>query len=107
MKRIFVFILALILAFSLFSCQEGKDETTQPTTEIYETESTETEAQDKEIEAMLSQESTIFGGFQKIFGMIDNADFPYPTIKVNGEKVQLTHGTYGVLLHSPLRIRRK
>ena len=62
----------------------------------------------KEIEAMLSQESTIFGGFQKIFGMIDNADFPYPTIKVNGEKVQLTHGTYGVLLHSPDRkVRRE
>ncbi len=56
MKRIFVFILALILAFSLFSCQEGKDETTQPTTEIYETESTETEAQDKEIKTMLDIE---------------------------------------------------
>ena len=62
----------------------------------------------KEIEAMLSQESTIFGGFQKIFGMIDNADFPYPTVKVDGEKVTLTHGMYGVLLHSPDRkVRRE
>ena len=61
----------------------------------------------KEIEAMLSQESTIFGGFQKIFGMIDNADFPYPTIKVNGEKVTLSHGMYGVLLHSPDRKVRR
>lgn len=61
----------------------------------------------KEIEAMLSQESTIFGGFQKVFSMIDNADFPYPTIKVDGEKVQLTHGMYGVLLHHPdRRVRR-
>ena len=62
----------------------------------------------KEIETMLSQESTIFGGFQKIFGMIDNADFPYPTIKVDGEKVQVTHGMYGVLLHHPDRkVRRE
>lgn len=62
----------------------------------------------KEVEGMLSQESVIFGGFQQIFGMIDNADFPYPTIKVNGEKVQLTHGMYGVMLHSPDRkVRRE
>ena len=62
----------------------------------------------KEVEAMLSQESTIFGGFQKIFGMIDNADFPYPTVKVDGEKVKLSHGMYGVLLHSPDRkVRRE
>ena len=62
----------------------------------------------KEIETLLSQEGTIFGGFQKVFGMIDNADFPYPTIKVDGEKVQVTHGMYGVLLHHPDRkVRRE
>ena len=62
----------------------------------------------KEVETLLSQEGTIFGGFSKIFGMIDNADFPYPTIKVDGEKVQVTHGMYGVLLHSPNRkVRRE
>ena len=62
----------------------------------------------KEIETLLSQEGTIFGGFQKIFGMIDNADFPYPTIKVDGEKVQVTHGMYGVMLHHPDRkVRRE
>ncbi len=61
----------------------------------------------KEVETMLSQESTIFGGFSKVFSMIDNADFPYPTIKVNGEKVQLSHGMYGVLLHSPDRKVRR
>ena len=61
----------------------------------------------KEIETLLSQEGTIFGGFQKIFGMIDNADFPYPTVKVDGEKVQVTHGMYGVLLHhADRRVRR-
>ncbi|MBQ4090976.1 MAG: Nif3-like dinuclear metal center hexameric protein, partial [Clostridia bacterium] len=61
----------------------------------------------KEIEAILAQEGTIFGGFQKIFGMIDNADFPYPTVKVDGEKVQVTHGMYGVLLHHPNRNVRR
>ena len=61
----------------------------------------------KEIEALLAQEGTIFGGFQKVFGMIDNADFPYPTIKVDGEKTEVTHGMYGVLLHHPdRRVRR-
>ena len=61
----------------------------------------------KEIETLLSQEGAIFGGFQKIFGMIDNADFPCPTIKVDGEKVEVTHGMYGVLLHHPDRKVRR
>ena len=61
----------------------------------------------EEIETLLSQESLIFGGFQNIFSMINNADLPYPTIRVNGEKVRLTHGTYGLMLHSPdRRVRR-
>ena len=61
----------------------------------------------EEIETLLSQESRIFGGFQNIFSMINNADLPYPTIRVNGEKVRLTHGTYGLMLHSPdRRVRR-
>ncbi len=62
----------------------------------------------KEMEALLSQGSRVFGGFQRIFGMIDNADFPYPEIKVDGKKVKLSHGTYGLMLHSPDRdVRRK
>lgn len=61
----------------------------------------------EELETLLSQESRIFGGFQNIFSMINNADLPYPTIRVNGEKVRLTHGTYGLMLHSPdRRVRR-
>ena len=55
----------------------------------------------EEIETLLSQESRIFGGFQNIFSMINNADLPYPTIRVNGEKVRLTHGTYGLMLSRP------
>ena len=61
----------------------------------------------EEMETLLSQESRIFGGFQNIFSMINNADLPYPTIRVNGEKVRLTHGTYGLMLHAPdRRVRR-
>ena len=61
----------------------------------------------EEIETLLSQESRIFGGFQQIFSMINNADLPDPTIRVHGEKVRLTHGTYGLMLHSPdRRVRR-
>ena len=61
----------------------------------------------KEIEALLSQESRVFDCPSQVFGMIDNADFPYPTIKVNGEKVTVTHGMYGVMLHSPDRKARR
>ncbi len=62
----------------------------------------------KDTEALLSQESRIFDGFRQVFTMIDNADFPYPTIKVDGEKVTVTHGMYGVLLQSPnRRVRRE
>ncbi len=61
----------------------------------------------KEIEGLLSQESRIFDGFRQVFSMIDNADFPYPTVKVNGEKVTVTHGMYGVLLQSSNRKVRR
>lgn len=61
----------------------------------------------KEIEALLSQESRVFDCPSQVFGMIDNADFPYPTIKVGGEKVTVTHGMYGVMLHSPDRKARR
>ena len=63
MKKTFVFILALTLAFSLVSCKEVNDETTSPIdettspiTEGQETEPTETEAQDEEVEVMLDIE---------------------------------------------------
>ena len=63
MKKTFVFILALTLVFSLVSCKEVNyettspiDETTSPITEGQETEPTETEAQDEEVEVMLDIE---------------------------------------------------
>ncbi len=61
----------------------------------------------RETEELLSQESRIFDAPRQVFSMIDNADFPFPTIKVDGKKVTLTHGTYGLMLHSPNRRVRK
>ncbi len=62
----------------------------------------------KEMEALLSQGSRVFGGYQQVFGMLDNADFPFPTIKVDGKDVTVSHGMYGVLLHHPdVRVRKK
>lgn len=58
-------------------------------------------------EAMLSQEGRIFEGFRQIFGMLDNADFPAPTVKVDGKPVTVTHGAYGLLLRSTDRAVRR
>ncbi len=61
----------------------------------------------KETEAVLSLGGQVFGAFRDIFGMIDNADMPFPTVKVNGQKTVVSHGVYGVLLRSPDRKVRK
>ena len=62
----------------------------------------------REMEELLSQGSRIFGGYQQVFGMLDNADFPFPTVKVDGKDVTVSHGMYGVLLHHPdVRVRKK
>ena len=62
----------------------------------------------REMEELLSQGSRIFGGYQQVFGMLDNADFPFPKIKVDGKDVTVSHGMYGVLLHHPdVRVRKK
>ncbi len=61
----------------------------------------------KEIEALLAKESKIFSGYQQVFTMLNNADFPAPTINVKGEKTKVTHGVYGLLLNSDDRRVRK
>ena len=61
----------------------------------------------RETEEILAQGGKVFDGFRQVFVMLDNADFPYPEITVNGEKVRLTHGTYGVMLQSKDRNVRK
>lgn len=61
----------------------------------------------KETEAVLSQGGRTFRGCSQVFSMLDNADFPTPTISVKGKKTEVTHGTYGVLLQSSDRRVRK
>jgi len=45
--------------------------------------------------------------FHDIFAMIDNADLPLPEIEFEGEKRKITHGLYGLILHSSDRAKRK
>ncbi|MDY4186280.1 MAG: oligoendopeptidase F [Candidatus Borkfalkiaceae bacterium] len=61
----------------------------------------------KEAEQVLAMGGQVYGAFSNIFGMINNADMPFPEITVDGKKVKLTHGTYSVLVQSPNREIRK
>ena len=58
-------------------------------------------------ERNLAMASETFGGFRDIFTKIDNADLEFGKIKVGLKSVPLTHGTYGVLMHSNNRKVRK
>lgn len=61
----------------------------------------------KETESVLAMGGQVFGAFSNIFGMINNADLHLPEINVNGKKVKVSHGMYGVLLQDPDRNVRK
>ncbi|WP_028393133.1 oligoendopeptidase F [Bacillus cihuensis] len=54
-----------------------------------------------EKEALLAQASEIFDASSNTFGMLNNADLTFPTIKdENGEDVEITHGRYIRFLES-------
>ena len=61
----------------------------------------------KETENVLSLGGQVFGGFGDIFSMIDNADLPLKSIKVDGKKTLLTHGTYALMMQNSNRTVRK
>lgn len=61
----------------------------------------------KEAENVLAMGGQVFGSFTNIFGMLNNADLPFPVITVDGKKVKVSHGIYGVLLQSSDRNVRK
>ncbi len=61
----------------------------------------------KETEAVLSLGGQVFGSFRDIFGMINNAELPFPTVNLNGKKQVVSHGMYGVMLRSTDRKLRK
>lgn len=51
-------------------------------------------------EKILALSGKVMGGFQEIFMTYDNVDIDFPTIKVEGKDVKLTHGQYSFLLQS-------
>ena len=58
-------------------------------------------------EKLLSNMHTFTDNFRAAFNMFDNVDVDFGTIKANGEKIKLTHGTYSMFLQSDDRILRK
>lgn len=58
-------------------------------------------------EKVLALASEPLGSFYDIFSMLDNADLPLPMTRMNGEKVKLSHGVYGLVMHSENRAERK
>ena len=58
-------------------------------------------------ERLIGMSGEIFESFRETFGMIDNLDLPLPEIEWEGESVKLSHGTYGIILHSENRDKRK
>jgi oligoendopeptidase F len=57
-----------------------------------------------EAEALLAQASEVMGASSNTFGMLNNADLEFPTIKgEDGEDVQITHGRYIRFLESENR----
>lgn len=61
----------------------------------------------EEEERLVAMAGETFSSFSDIFSMIDNADLPLPEMEFEGQKTKLTHGTYGVIMHSLDREKRK
>lgn len=58
-------------------------------------------------ERLIGMSGEVLDTFIEAFGMIDNVDLPLPDIEWEGEKIKLSHGTYGIILHSDNREKRK
>ena len=58
-------------------------------------------------ERLLALSSETLSSFRDIFTKIDNADLPLKTITHKGEKIPLSHGTYGVIMLGEDRALRK
>ncbi len=52
-------------------------------------------------EKLLAEGGEVYSCFHDIFGKIDNADLPLGKVRDGKKSIQLTHGTYSVLLQSP------
>lgn len=59
-------------------------------------------------EKLLALGGEVYGQFQNIFSMIDNADIRFGELDDGkGGKISLTHGTYGVIMHGTDRELRR
>ncbi len=58
-------------------------------------------------EKLLALSSDVMGDFQSVFMMLDNANLNLPKATLNGEEVQMSHGLYGVVLHTGNAEERK
>lgn len=58
-------------------------------------------------ESILALSSETMGSFRDIFTKIDNADLPLKPFRYKGKLVSVSHGEYGVAMHSPDRNFRK
>ena len=58
-------------------------------------------------EKLISMSGEVLDNCYNTFSMIDNLDLPLPEIELEGEKVKLSHGLYGMALHSEDREKRK
>ena len=58
-------------------------------------------------EKILALGGDVLGDFRSVFSMLDNANLNLPKAKFQGEDVQMSHGMYGVILHSGSAEERK
>lgn len=58
-------------------------------------------------ERLIGMAGEIFDTPYETFGMIDSLDLPLPEIEWEGKKTKLTHGLYGIILHSSNREKRR
>lgn len=61
----------------------------------------------KNEEQMLALGSEVFSSFSKIFGQLNNADFEFGTIEVDGAQEILSHGSYSLFLKNKNRELRE
>ena len=58
-------------------------------------------------EQLLALGSDVMGGFQDVFMMMNNANLNLPKASFQGEETQISHGMYGVILHTGNAEERK
>ncbi len=61
----------------------------------------------EEKERLIGMLGETFSTFNETYSMINNVDFPFPEIELDGERVKLTHGVYGTIMHGNDREKRK